>query len=185
MVRCLPTLILAVATLSAGTANACPAPRQPPVEEARGADAVFVGYVTAFEPGARIDVKVDHVISDEAPERVTVLWRRAINYGPPQEMEGDYLFAVDRLEGTASIYVVNQRSCVPGLVFERGSFHANAIREMFGLWPEPEAPKKSEPAAAPVPVGPVAGLLLLPPVLAAGAILLRGKRCKRADRIGL
>ena len=185
MVRHLPKAIFAFAVLAGGTANACPAPRQPPVEEARDADAVFVGHVTAFEPGARIGVKVDQVISGEAPERVTVLWRRAINYGPPPKMEGDYLFAVDRLEGAPSTYVVNQRSCVPGLVFERGSFHANAIREMFGFWPERAAPKRSQPEAAPVPVGPIVGLLLLPFFLAAGVILLCGKRRKRTDRTGL
>ena len=144
-----------------------------------------MGSVTNYRPGDPLAVEVKENISGEAQGKVTVLWRPGLNFGPPLEMKEEHLFAVDRIDGSASTYVVNQRNCEPALVFEKGSFHANAVREMFGLWPEPEAPKKSQPAAAPVPVGPIAGLLLLPLVLAAGAFFLRGKRRKRAYRTEL
>lgn len=185
MVRCLPTLIFAFAVLAAGDASACAISRPPAIREAREVDAVFVGSVTNYRLGDPLAVEVKENISGEAQAKVTVLWRPGLNFGPPLKMKGEYLFAVDRMDGSASTYVVNQRHCEPALVFERGSFHANAVRELFGLWPEPAAAHQTRTEAAPVPVGPIAGLLILPLVLAAGVILLRGKKRKRADRSGL
>jgi hypothetical protein len=184
MDRRLPAAVLLGLVMMAGEAKACTAPKQPPISEARQADAVFVGYVTRYQVGARIDVEVDEVISGQAPESVTILWRRAMNYGPPTTMEGRYLFAVDRLAGSPSLYRVNQRNCVPALVFKTGSFHANAVRELFGLWPEADAPLKTT-ADAGWGIGALtwlAAFLLLPFALAGATIVLPRLRRRRADR---
>lgn len=170
------TLLFAAAMLAAGEARACAISVPAPIREAREADAVFVGSVTDYQLGYPISVEVSELISGEARGTVTVLWRRALNFGPPPKMEGDYLFAVDRLDGAPLTYVIKQRACSPPLVFERGSFEANAVRELFGLWPEPEAPQRRRTDAEFGPAGLIAGLLLLPVLLAGALVILRRKK---------
>lgn len=97
---------------------------------------------------ARLTVEVDHAIAGTAPSMVTVYWYRMTNNGPPDRINGGYVFAL-RKDPSASTdephaYAVMQGICTGALVFRRGSPGANAIREMFGLSPEPlEAPRKT------------------------------------------
>ena len=97
---------------------------------------------------ARLTVKIDHVITGTTPSTVTVNWYEMTNNGPPNRFGGGYVFALRRDASSTfkepHTYEVMQGVCSGALVFRRGSPSANAIREMFGLWPEPlELPRKT------------------------------------------
>lgn len=180
--RSVAAVTAAISLLTVVSAEACPVYLQPRLADARQADAVVVGYVTAYRrelspagrasiekwlannPGAsrehlrdirsstdraRITVEVDHAIAGEAPSTITVYWYRMTNNGPPESMRGGYLFALRKnpsstTSDAAADYAVMQGICTGAIVFRRGSSEANAIREMFGLWPEPlEVPRKA------------------------------------------
>jgi hypothetical protein len=126
---------------------------------------------------ARLTVAVDHTIAGAAPSTVTVYWDEAINNGPPDRIDGGYVFALRKAPPSASAErpdayaVMQQGSCSGALVFRRGSPEANAIREMFGLWPEPlEKPRKTFADFIDPPIGWPA--LMVYGLLAAGAAFI-------------
>lgn len=91
---------------------------------------------------ARLTVAIDHVIAGSAPSTATVFWYRMTNNGPPAHVSGGYVFALHKVPSPSStteppVFAVMQGICTDALVFRRGSPQANAIREMYGLWPEP------------------------------------------------
>lgn len=151
--------VLAASFLTVPSADACPTYIQPRLADARQADAVVVGYVTkdvretspernAIDR-ARLTVQIDHAITGTTPSTVTVYWYRMTNNGPPDHINGGYVFSLRRNIASTSgdapdTYAVMQGICSGALVFRRGSPEANAIREMSGLWPEPlEVPRKT------------------------------------------
>lgn len=98
---------------------------------------------------ARLTVEIDHVITGTVPSRITVYWYRMLNNGPPEYINGGFVFALRRAPPSTSAeapdtYAVMQGTCEGAMVFRRGGPAANAIREMFGLRPEPlEVPRKT------------------------------------------
>lgn len=98
---------------------------------------------------ARLTVEVDHAIKGTTPSTITVYWYQKTNNGPPDPVNGGYVFALRRHAAASSqdapgAYAVMQGVCAGALVFRRGDAEANAIREMFGLWPEPlEVPPRT------------------------------------------
>tara|TARA_R110002012_G_scaffold302549_2_gene503765 strand:+ start:254602 stop:255150 length:549 start_codon:yes stop_codon:yes gene_type:complete len=134
--------------LTVASADACPVYIEPKLSDARQADAVVVGYVTKdvrATDRARLTVEINHIIAGTVPSAVTVYWYREINNGPPERISGGYVFALRKLPPSMSAdgvdaYAVMQGVCSGALVFRRGSTQANAIREMFGLEPEPLEP---------------------------------------------
>lgn len=98
---------------------------------------------------ARLTVEIDHAIAGTAPSTITVYWYRMTNNGPPERINGGYVFALRKESPSTSAdgddaYAVMQGECRGALVFRRGSAEANAIREMFGLSPEPlETPRNT------------------------------------------
>lgn len=156
--------------LGVGGVEACAVAGWPHIADARKADAVFVGYVTdytlevtpdwqaiwlaetpldkrnmpPFPNQGRVEVEVYQEIVGSLPENVTILWRKKLNYGPPRVMRGGYVFAVQKSDQEPNTYFVDQENCQPALVFQRGSPEANAVRDLFGLWPEPlKVPRKT------------------------------------------
>lgn len=138
---------------------------------------------------ARLTVEINHVIAGTVPSTVTVFWTQMTNNGPPESISGGYVFALRKLPPSTSAtdvdaYAVMQGVCSGALVFRRGSTEANAIREMFGLWPEPlEAPRKTlaeltKDAPIPGPALIVLGLLATSASFA-GVVLWRRKRRPR------
>lgn len=143
--------------LTAASAQACAVYQPPRPADAREAEAVVIGTVRRLERApsrrVRITVEVDRVISGRAPRTITVDWFSMMNNGPPETMSGGYLFALQKTSpsmsegGDPADFAVLQGVCSGALVFRRGSPEANAVREMFGLWPEPPP----EPVAASLP----------------------------------
>ena len=120
------TMAMAVglATLAAGSAEACIIHTDLRLDDVREADAIAVGTVTKFDPelptdpsrlskwfstirpsekvsnerdrtdGARVTFRVKEVISGDLPPTVIVNWPLDTNNGPPERMSGNYLFAV-------------------------------------------------------------------------------------------
>ncbi|WP_339932504.1 hypothetical protein [uncultured Brevundimonas sp.] len=136
---------------------------------------------------ARLTVEINHTIAGTVPSTVTVFWSRMTNNGPPERISGGYVFALRKLPPSTAAdgidaYVVIQGVCSGALVFRRGSTEANAIREMFGLWPEPlEAPRKSlaeltRDAPIPGPALVVLGLLATSAAFAGVALWRRRRR---------
>ncbi len=155
--------------LASGSAAACPIYIDLDLNLIRGADAIAVGRVTSFEPqhpeeqsrrdrllapsrseqkaanpqewkAARVTFSVKEVISGNLPPIVIVDWPFDWNNGPPDQMSGNYLFAVQNKAAADGypepVYNLLHQGCSGSFVFRRGSAEANTIREMYGLWPE-------------------------------------------------
>lgn len=152
--RSIAAVAASAGLLTAASAQACAVYQPPRPADARQADAVVIGTVRRFERApsrrVRITVEVDRVITGRAPRTITVDWFSMMNNGPPETMSGGYLFALQKTApsagGASADYAVLQGNCSGALVFRRGSPEANAVREMFGLWPEPPEPPLAAPA---------------------------------------
>lgn len=145
------TANVAALLFAVAAADACPRYIDPDPTRARQADAVVVGYVTKNDRkpgGSRLTVQIHQTIAGSAPSTATIWWNQMMNNGPPERFRGGYVFALMKLPPSRSAdsdaFAVMQGICSGAVVFRRGSDEANAIREMFGLWPEPlEVPIKT------------------------------------------
>lgn len=155
--------------LASGSTVACPIYIDLDLNRIRDADAIAVGRVINFDPehpqeqsrldrwlapnrsernatdtrewkAARVTFSVKEVISGDLPPTVIVDWPFDWNNGPPDQMSGNYLFAVQNKSAVNGYpeptYGLLHQGCSGSFVFRRGSEEANTIREMYGLWPE-------------------------------------------------
>lgn len=124
MTRTALAMAAGLATLAAGSAEACIVHTDLRLDDVREADAIAIGTVTKFDPGippepsllnkwlsaiegrekitnagdwadrTRVTFRVREVISGNLPPTVIIDWPLDTNNGPPKRMSGNYLFAV-------------------------------------------------------------------------------------------
>lgn len=163
MARTVVAIAACMTLLTAAPTQACIIATEMRLEDIREADAIAVGTVTEFDPAfvrrrsqenadkhfemvnARTTFRIREVISGSLPPIVTVDWPVDTNNSSPKRMVGNYLFAVfnksDSEKDPTTTHILMHQWCSGSFVFRRGSDSANAVREMFGLWPQPLEPE--------------------------------------------